>query len=148
LQKHLPNYDWVFWSDTDSLILRGDIRLEEFVDDNYDLVICHEDVGMGLYNINVGQMMFKNTEWSMSFLREVWNQTQFLNDKLPEQRAMIHLLWSQDLSDHVLTVTQRRFNSYPLNYRRGDFLIHLLDQQPAERIRLMRFYEQFAQINS
>ncbi|HEX4796210.1 MAG TPA: hypothetical protein VH370_20645, partial [Humisphaera sp.] len=60
----------------------------------------------------------------------------------------IHLLWSQDLSDHVLTVTQRRFNSYPLNYRRGDFLIHLLDQQPAERIRLMRFYEQFAQINS
>ncbi len=146
LQKHLPRYDWVFWSDNDTLIMRGDVRLEEFIDCHYDLIICHEDLGKGLYNVNVGQMFFRNTPWSLRFLQEVWDQTQFLNDKLPEQRAMIHLIWSRDLSKQVQLVTQRRFNSYPTNYRPGDFLIHFLDMKPERRISLMRHYEQFAQL--
>ena len=57
--------------------------------------------------------------------------------RLPEQRAIIHLLWSRDFSDHVQIVSQRR-------YRRGDFLIHFLDMKPQQRIRWMRQYEQFA----
>jgi len=91
-------------------------------------------------------MLFRNSDWSRRFLQDVWDPKQFLADRLPEQRAIIHLLWPRDLSDHVQILPQRRFNSYVPNYRRGDFLIHFLDMKPEQRIKWMRQYEQFASI--
>jgi hypothetical protein len=45
----------------------------------------------------------------------------------------------------VQMVSQKRFNSYPENYTKGDFLIHFPDQPPEVRLRLMRRYGQFAE---
>lgn len=143
VQQHLPRYDWIFWTDADSLILNQAVRLEELTDDEFDVVICHEDLGVGVYNINAGQILFRNTPWALRFLDEVWDQTWALDDPHQEQRALIHLLWSQDLSEHVQVVTQNRFNSYPETYARGDFLLHFPDLPPDVRRRLMRQYAQF-----
>lgn len=145
VKQHLPGYDWIFWTDTDSLIMNQAIRIENLIDHDCDVVICHEDLGLGVYNINAGQILFKNTPWTMEFLNQVWDQTWALKDAHQEQRAIIHLLWSSDLSDHVQMVSQKRFNSYPENYTKGDFLIHFPDQPPEIRLRLMRRYGQFAE---
>src|SRR4051812_40223837 len=43
--QHLHDYDWLFWSDADSLILDNNIRLESFVDDSADLVLADDAQG-------------------------------------------------------------------------------------------------------
>lgn len=144
LHEHLGGFDWLFWSDVDSLVMNGDIRLEEFIDDSCDLVICQEDLGVGLYNLNAGQMFFRNSDWSREFLKEAYAQTQFLNDRMREQRAIIHLWERSDLSSHVQVVTQKRFNSYLQNYTRGDFLLHFPDIPLQQRELLMQTHQQFA----
>lgn len=138
LKEALRHHDWVFWSDADSLIMNGAIRLEEFVDDSYDLILTHEDLGQGVYNANTGQMLIRHGKWSTRFLDDVWSQRQFIHDRLWENRAAIHLLWSRDLSRHVAMVTQRRFNSYQGNYRDGDFILHLAGMPHEQRLLLMR----------
>lgn len=148
LQKHLPNYDWVFWSDADSLIMDSNRPLEAFCDPKADMVICHEDLGVGVYNINAGQMLFRSSEWSREFLEDVWGQTWALNDAHQEQRAIIHLLFSEDLSDHVHIVAQRTFNCYLNNYTPGDFLLHFADMPNEKRLAAMRYWAQFAAVRS
>lgn len=144
LKEHLNSYEWVFWSDVDSLVMNGEFRLEEFIDEAYDLIISQEDLGVGVYNLNSGQMFFKNSPWSNRFLNEIYAQTQFLNDRLWENRALLHLWEREDLSAHIQVVTQRRFNSYLQNYQTGDFMLHFPDLPNEKRAQLLRFHHQFA----
>ena len=144
LQKHLARYDWVFWSDADSLVMDLHKPLGTLCDPEADLVICHEDLGQGVYNINAGQMLLRSSEWSQEFLEDVWDQTWALKDPHQEQRAIIHLLFSEDLSGHVHVVAQRTFNCYLGNFARGDFLLHFPDMPNDKRIEAMRYWAQFA----
>ena len=52
----------------------------------------------------------------------------------------IRELWRgrQDQGNYVQLVAQRRFNSYPQNYRKGDFLLHFPDIPYDVRERMMR----------
>lgn len=138
LQKHLPSYDWIFWTDADSLVMNPSVRLERFLTEDSDMVICHEDVGQGVYNINAGQFLIRRSDWSFEFLEAVWDQERFVHDRLGEQRAIIHLLFSYNLSQNIRILSQREFNSYILNYAGGDFLLHLADMSNEQRVSLMR----------
>ena len=144
VREHLPHFDWLFWTDADSLIMNNSMRLEKFIEDGCDLVLTHDDFGVGKYVVSMGQFLIRNCEWSMRFLDEVWEQKQFLHDRMWEQAAVQHLLTQQDLSDRVCVVTQRRFNSYLHNYRKGDFLLHFAMQPPAGKRQLMQVWQQFS----
>lgn len=140
VRDRLAYYDWVFWSDADSLVMRSDVPLEAFLDERYDVILTHDDLGVGVHHVNTGQFFVRNTPWAGRFLDEAWGQTDFLHDRLWENRAVIHLLERRDESRKVQVVTQRRFNSYPQNYRPGDFLIHFPDLPNDRRVELMRRY--------
>lgn len=146
LGKHLRDHDWIFWSDADSLIMDGAVRLEQFLDEDYDLIITREDLDVGTGNVNAGQFFLRNSDWSFWFLEEVWAQTQFIGHPMEEQAAMIHLLCTQNLSRHVKILTQRSFNSYPLNYCAGDFLLHFAGFRGDYRLRQMLTAEQFSTV--
>lgn len=140
LAEALHRYDWAWWTDVDSLVLEPHLRLERFLDDDCDMVITCDDLGTGTYHVNAGQFFLRNSPWSAAFLKEWWGQTRFLHDPMQEQRALIHLLESRDLSRHVRIVTQRRFNAFPSNYRSGDFLIHFAGLRNDTRLPLMRSF--------
>ena len=146
VRRHLPQFDWLFWTDADSLIMNNSMRLEEFIEDGADLVLTHDDFGIGLYVVSMGQFLIRNCEWSLRFLQEVWEQRRFIHNRMWEQAAVQHLLEQRDLSDHVHVVTQRRFNSYLPHYRKGDFLLHFPLQHPRTRLQGMRVWEQFSVI--
>jgi hypothetical protein len=143
LREHLPRFDWLFWSDIDSLITNYTIRLEDLIDDHYDLVITMEDPGVGVYNLSTRQLLFRNTDWSLRFLDEIYAQTQFIDSRLWEQRALIHLWEKSDLSEHIKVVAQKSFNSYPNNWQKGDFVLHFPDAPMERRKYMMRLYQQF-----
>ena len=144
LREHLGDFDWLFWSDADSLIMDPSRRLEEFIHDAYDVVITQENLGVGVFNLNTGQIFVKNSDWSRWFLDEVYAQTQFINDRLWENRAAIHLWEREDLSGQIKVLAQTMFNSYLPNYTKGDFILHFPDMPNSTRAGLMRYWAQFA----
>lgn len=79
LLQHLDDYDYLFWSDTDSLIVESQVRLEELFSPEFDLVFCMGGEQGELWTLNSGEFFVKNTEWSKNFLHEVYNQEFLVN---------------------------------------------------------------------
>ena len=76
LLKNMGNtaHEWIFWTDVDSMVMNQAIPLEDFVDDDYDIVIARD------FNaINTGQFLIRNCEWSRKFLANVYTHTECIN---------------------------------------------------------------------
>ena len=118
----LPYYDWVFWTDCDSLVLDPTCPLEAFLLDERrsHLILPHDDLGVGVHHVNTGNFFVRNSKWAARFLDEAWRQVEFVHDRLWENRSVvIHLLERSDYSQQVQVVTQRRFNSFPNHCQAG-----------------------------
>ena len=63
IKRHLPDYDWVFWTDADSLVMNGERTLEAIIakQENKDMILTWE---AGASPVNTGQWLIRNTEWS------------------------------------------------------------------------------------
>ena len=66
LLKYIDDYDWIFWSDTDSLIMNFDFKLENLIYKNKNLILC-ESGG----TICTGEFFIRRCDWSRKFLSEV-----------------------------------------------------------------------------
>ena len=126
IQERLDEFNWIFWTDADSLIMNGDIRIEDIIGDNRQDLIMTKDTN----GLNAGQFLIKNSAWSHSFLWTVWSQTQFLDHAWSEQAAIMHVLGGDPDPGHVLFVEKRVLNAYHTpyywDYLPGDFLVHFV----------------------
>ncbi|KAG0297243.1 hypothetical protein BGZ98_000658 [Dissophora globulifera] len=117
-------HDWIFWIDTDALIVNMDIQLERFIDNRYSLMITKD-----LHFLNAGVFMLKVNEWSRQYFRAIWDRR---DTSMNEQDYMIALLEdpAYEVESHVKYLPQCSFNSYwevkalYEMYRPGDFIIH------------------------
>jgi glycosyltransferase involved in cell wall biosynthesis len=128
--RELPKYDWVFWTDADALIMNHGIRLEDLIDEQYDLLISRDK-----NEYNTGHMLFRNTPAAKTYLEKSYAQTQFIHHYWWEQAAMAHVLNTDKDALATKILDQRLFNSYLENYHPGDFVIHF--PRPLEKIRRM-----------
>lgn len=140
IQRHLKDYDWIYWSDADSLIMNTDVKLEDIIDDKFNMVISKE-VYRG--DLNTGSFLIKNCDWSQQLLKEVYEQSQFINHSFWEQAALKHVFQKKPkLLEQVKILQQRALNSsiWPEGpsglYQQGDFVIHFLG--PCNKESLMR----------
>lgn len=123
VKRHLPQYDWVFWNDADSLVTNFSISLEAIImsvvgdvdfNDMPDLIVTEDVTG-----VNAGMFFVRNTEWSQQFLELWWNQTSFVKpfgqSKSGDNNALKYLIRSMsdhDRNQHVgITRMQCLFNS-------------------------------------
>ena len=67
LQMFDEGYDYVFYTDADSFFLNKEIKLESFIQDDYDFIATGSDFDM----VGAGHLMFKNSDWSRKFI-EKW----------------------------------------------------------------------------
>lgn len=140
LEDVLPKYDWVLWTDADSLIMNPSIRIEEIVDHRYALVICEQIDGM----LNAGQFLIRNSPESLKLLHEVY-QPELSNSIFWEQGAIIQVLAKNpELNRSVKRLHQRAMNSIwakhwnygPLkaDYHKGDFILHFMGTNSLEQL--------------
>jgi hypothetical protein len=77
LKTYLPIFDYVVWIDSDAVFYNQDVKIEDFIEDNIDLVIPKLELdrvsGNVWTNTTTGFMIWKNSEWSRSVLDELWN---------------------------------------------------------------------------
>ncbi len=145
----LKSYRWVLWADSDALVANPDIRLEDFCDPAYDLVVqCPRtyfqriglDIGSGLaaQPINSGVFMVQATPWSRQFLQAAYalkprpDHHSFW-DGIGEQEAMIKVLKCLPAGlTHIRYVDG--LQSHPLLHGPGKLFVHFYGNQASHLI--------------
>jgi hypothetical protein len=150
---HLREYDWIFYLDTDILIMNHDIKIEDYIDDNYNLIagpLPHEG------HIMTSGMFVKNCQWSVEFFLDMYSQHNFIRDEYhtPEgknnatgnpskgglyfEQSSFHYLYDnyEKYFEKIKLTPRSWFNSETRSYKEGDFLIHFPGQ--IHKTRLMK----------
>ena len=80
--RFLPQYDWIFWHDADSIFLNFSRPLNEYLDPKYDMVLtaapCSSSDGgdaawgEGPSVLDTGHMLVQNTKTALNTFRSVW----------------------------------------------------------------------------
>lgn len=117
--KLMSDYEWIFWSDADSVITNPYIKLESLIDNNYEFIVTNDQNGM-----NTGEFIIKSTEETWRFLRDSWERTQFINNGCWEQSAMGQLLNENPNRIRTKILPQKTMNSYPYIWTKDDFICH------------------------
>jgi hypothetical protein len=110
--------DWLFWSDADSILLNHRLKLDRLVGTNADLIISKDGIG-----INAGEFLIRCSDWSIGFLESLFQHEDQAFHWEAEQQAMKRELAKLE-EPRVAYVSKRKFNSYMVDYRKGDFMIH------------------------
>jgi hypothetical protein len=141
---------WIWWTGTDSMITNFTTKIEDKIDENYDLIIatdCNE--------INNDSFLIKNCEWSRNYMQHIIDVMPIYSKHyFYEQQAMIESY--PDNKDHIKIVPQRYLNAYRNEmyphqskydllgtdgtWQKGDWLIHWPGTQLELRLQLARLY--------
>jgi len=122
IEKHIRDFDWIVWMDSDVLIMNFGIKLETFLDTKSEVVIAKDNRGL-----NAGIFFLRNSE-NIDRLLRVW-KSQASKD-IDEQEVLASLLQSENFSEIVKYMPQCAFNSYIITtkfmarYEYGDFAVH------------------------
>jgi len=120
----LNSYDWVVWLDIDCLIVDFSYKLEDFIDENYSLILGYS------HQIETGVFFIKNADASRKILTKTYNKTEFINDGAWEQTAMKHVLCeSKDLDQLTKKISMDPINLDP-NFKNPPS-IHPLARAPG-----------------
>ena len=91
IQKHIHSYDWIFWTDADSIILNDTIKLETFI----DIIPPNKDILWTIdacNHMNNGHMFIRGkSAWAHDFFNRAYSQTQYLHHIWWDNAAMIDL---------------------------------------------------------
>lgn len=159
IKRHLPNYDWVFWTDADSLVMDDERTLESIIigHENKDMILTWD---IGASPVNSGEWLIRNTAWSASALSAIGDIA--CPNPFPmsyEQGALVTWLeldktrWS-----HLAVLHPRVMNATPpvmlydkneymptriSQFQRGDFIIHFwpLARRPKSILDMMVMYD-------
>jgi len=141
-------WDWILYLDADTMICNHTIRLENLVDDNYDIIISR-NFAKQEYEINCGVMLIKCSEWSLKFFENLYTKSEFYNHDWAEQAAIMdELEKKEEIRNHFKFVHNRYFNSYAHkwypedNFQIGDFICHAAGSSNEFR------YKLFSELNN
>ena len=148
IKKHLPNYDYVWWTEPDLVIVNPSIMLETLTNDGLgepDVVMSKD---WGGRQVNPGTFIIKNSPNGKRFLEqweEYMKKAGSLNDELRAVQTLIDEK-KADVELNIKWVSQSSIGSYPHFgprdgqyafilkqenghelYHTGDFAVHVVD---------------------
>ena len=92
-------YDYVLWLDSDIVIMRMDLRIEEiiqkYMSDKDFLIACDPEM------INTGVWLCKNNKYTYNILSETYIQRQFDTTRMPEQFAFEKVIMDKKNYDNI-----------------------------------------------
>ncbi|KAF0982262.1 hypothetical protein FDP41_011192 [Naegleria fowleri] len=157
VEAQLENYEWVIWIDSDAIILRHELTLEDIIeiskkadwrkkDHKIDLIISY-DINAG---INSGIFFMRNSEWSRNVLRRVQTSWKYLPYSMHwyAEQTPFTMEIKYGLDEHVRVTYKRVLNAYLKDYSEGiAYIMHLAGcpkQKPKYCSGIMHeFYERW-----
>lgn len=143
--ERIPFYDWIFYVETDSLLMNQTIRLENLIDNNYDMILT-ETTRQDKIQVNTGPMLVKCSEWSKDFLNGLLYKDKYWNDNMHEQGAINEEINQKKwIRNHISIRDLRFFNSFAHewhkenNFQIGDFICHGAGSSNDYRVKLFTY---------
>lgn len=138
VQKNIEQYDWVFYLDSDAIIMNHNIRLEDLIDDHYDMVATHDG---GPVPILSGQFLIKNSAWSRQFLKDWYNVGDTHIQPGFDGGALIKLFTeNEEIRQHIKIIPVDKMGSYMWSYKEGDFIIQFAGLTHDDKEKYMKEY--------
>lgn len=153
VKHHLTDSDYILFLDTDVLIMNLDVKIENYIDERYNLQIGYmPDFNTGIKtHISTSAFIIKNTNWSQKFLNKWWNTEAYIDSPyfskgiatrgtggIFYEQSAFHFLYetNKDCVSNIKIMPFPWFNTREVNYKSGDFLIHFARQtRKEERIK-------------
>lgn len=143
IMDEMFKYDWIFWSDADSLIANLDIKIEDIInlpgkDSTHVMVPEREELkipsGDKFFVVSddewanlgpcLGGFLIKSCPIAYKFLQDIYNTTEFEEGPWWDQHAA-HKFWKQDRDYSAgLKVVSRVFLNSFSDYKPNAFMIH------------------------
>lgn len=158
----LPRYDYIFWSDADALITNLTLKLEDHLINKYidrpnfvnvspaiepelittsPLIDTNYIIAYDNFSPCMGNFLIKNCPWSIEFFTSIYEQTQFMNDPIWDNRGQDWLLYNNPkLTENIKFVPKSDLNSMIHDWKYGDFIIHLAATEMPRRVNLLKYY--------
>lgn len=116
----LYNPDYILFLDADAIVCDYSYRIEEFIDENYD-IICTDDYGPS--KLNAGVFIMKNNDWVKSFVQQWWdsceeiaggpnNEKGYYKNQLWHDQTCFGILMDKtpDINNHIKITTNKILN--------------------------------------
>jgi hypothetical protein len=131
-------HDYILFLDIDAIVCDNSRRIEEFIDEKYDIVATEDYSHHSL--MNAGVLLIKNSEWSRQFMKDWWDSGNFLrgvdapelncNNEEPgyfkgalwHDQTCLTYLYKQNRKDHIKIIPYRDMNWR--EYKEGNFIFH------------------------
>ena len=141
IKQHNPDY--ILFLDIDAIISDFNQNIEDFIDENYNIVFA-EDVGHHSV-MNAGVFLLKNNEWSVNFLKTWWESVNIFTPENSRDLSILEqnfgkvgyfkqALWhdqtcltilyenNEDIKNNIKVISNRSFNHREHN--EGNFIFH------------------------
>jgi len=150
--EKINDYDWLWYIEADLMIMNHTIRLENLIDEKYDMIIGQNPHNKEIKEINNGSILLKNSNWSLSFLKHIDSLTQYYYHSWGTQQAIIdyiNITHAEEAEKHIKIVPLRYFNSYyhqwhpEDNFQIGDFVLHAAGSSNDYRFNLFNEVKQY-----
>jgi hypothetical protein len=144
--EKINEYDWIWYLDADCMIMNHTIKLENLIDNNYDIIMSSNPLNKKIVEINNGSVLMKRSDWSINFLNHISSLEQYYSHPWVSQQAIIdyiNITNVEEAKKHIKIVHPRFFNSfyhewYPQeNFKIGDFVLHAAGSSNDYRIKLL-----------
>lgn len=123
------DYDFVVWNDADSQIVNYEKKLESLIErymGEKDVLVARDWQS----TLNTGTMFIRNTEYSKTLLRAVWDNTHEFDKSLHEQASLGEIYTRNELESqsHIEILPlrlQNEFLAYWYSYKPNEcFIVH------------------------
>ncbi|KAI8611614.1 hypothetical protein BC830DRAFT_1171738 [Chytriomyces sp. MP71] len=149
-------YDWVMWTDVDSVFMNFSVPVLDFADPAFDLILPVAEPSNKLFRKvpNTGHFILKNSDWSRVYLKKMLllgslptcEMFPLVNDWIPacdgirywtgEQGIVLWMYqkYGRDMECRTKFVSFHHFNSEWPWYNEGDLTIHLPGRTAEQRL--------------
>jgi hypothetical protein len=149
------DFDWLFFMDSDSIIMNTSKKLEEFIDENYSFIVPSHNMEpidtpilnpQGDFQVITSHFFVRNNTIGKNILMDIWNakewpQHMLYNEFDYEQRQTRITINKPEFKEHVKVLNHKELNRFwfinsPFHTVRnpninnnvwepGDFLVHV-----------------------
>lgn len=130
------DFEIVLHLDADALITNPEIKIEDLIIPNADLMMAREPGGAW----NDGISIWMNTEWMRRGLQRIWDA------EAPDATSANGVIqkWADEKGAYgsgnfpfiLREIPKRKINSYPPEWQAGDFILHTPGHSNEARIRI------------
>lgn len=113
--------DYFFWIDADVEIINNNIKIEEFIKEEKDILISREYLKQTEFN--TGFMLIKNNEVSRQFIKKVMNYPEIKDNQFHEQ-GVINKIHNQEKLDFLDFIEYENLYCYWSLFNKKYFGLH------------------------